>query len=138
MLKVGFVGWRGMVGAVLMERMKTEKDFHGFSPLFASTSQAGQKGPDIGLDIPPLHDAYDIQTLSAMDIIVTCQGGSYTKEIYPKLRTNGWKGYWLDAASTLRMTDDSIIVLDPVNRHVIDAALKNDIKNYIGEIVRSA
>lgn len=132
MVKVGFIGWRGMVGAVLMERMKTEKDFHGFLPLFASTSQVGLKGPDIGLDIPPLHDAYDIQILSAMDIIVTCQGGSYTKEVYPKLRENGWKGYWLDAASTLRMTDDSIIVLDPVNRHVIDTALKQGIKNYIG------
>jgi aspartate-semialdehyde dehydrogenase len=132
MLNVGFVGWRGMVGAVLMERMNAEKDFKGFKPLFASTSQVGQKGPDIGMDLPPLQDAYDIKKLSQMDIIVTCQGGSYTKEVYPKLRGTGWTGYWIDAASTLRMNDDSIIVLDPVNRHVIDAALKDGIKNYIG------
>jgi len=132
MLKVGFIGWRGMVGAVLIERMKAEKDFSGFMPLFASTSQAGQKGPDVGIEIPPLHDAYDINILSGMDIIVTCQGGNYTKEIYPKLRNEGWKGYWLDAASTLRMADDSIIVLDPVNRPVIDTGLKKGIKNYIG------
>jgi aspartate-semialdehyde dehydrogenase len=132
MLNVGFVGWRGMVGAVLMERMKAEKDFKGFKPLFASTSQVGQKGPDIGMDLPPLQDAYDIKKLSQMDIIVTCQGGSYTKEVYPKLRSTGWTGYWIDAASTLRMNDDSIIVLDPVNRHVIDSALKDGIKNYIG------
>lgn len=132
MIKVGFIGWRGMVGAVLMERMKAENDFNGFTPLFASTSQAGQKGPDIGFDIPPLHNAYDIHTLSNMDIIVTCQGGNYTKEVYQKLRNEGWKGYWIDAASSLRMTDDSIIVLDPVNRHVIDNALKKGIKNYIG------
>lgn len=132
MRKVGFIGWRGMVGAVLMERMRAENDFHGFEPFFASTSQVGQKGPDIGFDTPPLHDAFDIHSLSKMDIIVTCQGGNYTKKVYPKLRDNGWKGYWIDAASTLRMTDDSIIVLDPVNRNVIDNALKKGIKNYIG------
>jgi aspartate-semialdehyde dehydrogenase len=132
MFKVGFIGWRGMVGAVLMERMIAENDFKGFEPLFASTSQIGQKGPDIGMDIPPLQDAYDVKILSGMDIIVTCQGGDYTKEIYPKLRGGGWKGYWIDAASALRMADDSIIVLDPVNRHVIDNALKDGVKNYIG------
>jgi aspartate-semialdehyde dehydrogenase len=132
MLKVGFIGWRGMVGAVLMERMRAENDFKGFEPLFASTSQVGQRGPDIGIDIPPLQDAHDIKILSGMDIIVTCQGGNYTKEVYPKLRSNGWKGYWVDAASALRMNDDSIIVLDPVNCHVIDNGLKDGIKNYIG------
>ncbi len=132
MLKVGFIGWRGMVGSVLMDRMREEADFKGFEALFASTSQVGQDAPDVGLNTPPLQDAYDMKTLSAMDIIVTCQGGSYTKKVYPELRANGWKGYWLDAASALRMTDDSIIVLDPVNRKVIDKALTDGAKNYIG------
>ena len=120
------------MGSVLMERMLSEKDFGGYEPLFFSTSQAGQKGPDIGVDTPPLADAYDVSSLSAMDIIVTCQGGSYTKEVHPKLRAAGWKGYWIDAASTLRMNKDSIIVLDPVNRSVIDNGLSNGIKDYIG------
>ena len=132
MVKVGFIGWRGMVGSVLMERMLSEKDFNGYEPLFFSTSQAGQKGPDIGVDTPPLADAYDEKSLSEMDIIVTCQGGSYTKEVHPKLRAAGWKGYWIDAASTLRMNKDSIIVLDPVNRSVIDNGLTKGIKDYIG------
>jgi len=132
MLKVGFIGWRGMVGSVLMDRMREENDFHGFEALFASTSQAGQPAPDVGLDTPPLQDAFDIKTLSDMDIIVTCQGGSYTQKVFPELRSAGWKGYWLDAASTLRMKDDSIIVLDPVNRDVIDKSLAGNIKNYIG------
>ena len=121
-----------MVGSVLMERMLSEKDFNGYEPLFFSTSQAGQKGPEIGIDVPPLADAYDINSLSAMDIIVTAQGGSYTKEVHPKLRAAGWKGYWIDAASTLRMNKDSIIVLDPVNRSVIDNGLSSGIKDYIG------
>ncbi|MDO9263855.1 MAG: aspartate-semialdehyde dehydrogenase, partial [Desulfosalsimonadaceae bacterium] len=136
MLKVGFIGWRGMVGSVLMDRMMEEDDFHGFEPLFASTSQIGQRGPDIGpklgKDMPPLQDAFDIKTLSGMDIIVTCQGGDYTKKVYPALRSAGWKGYWVDAASSLRMEEDSIIVLDPVNRHVIDKGLAGGVKNYIG------
>ncbi len=132
MKKVGFIGWRGMVGSVLMGRMLEEKDFKGYEPLFFTTSQAGQKGPDIGMELPPLQDAFDIQKLSGMDIIVTCQGGDYTKEVYPKLRGNGWKGYWIDAASALRMNSDSIIVLDPVNRGVIDEGLKSGIKDYIG------
>ena len=132
MLKVGFIGWRGMVGSVLMDRMREENDFHGFDALFASTSQVGQAAPDVGLAAPPLQDAFDIKTLSDMDIIVTCQGGSYTQKVYPELRSAGWKGYWLDAASTLRMKDDSIIVLDPVNRNVIDKALAGDVKNFIG------
>ena len=132
MKKVGFVGWRGMVGSVLMDRMREEKDFSGYEPLFFTTSQAGQKGPDVGLDIPPLVDAYDIDRLSQMDIIVTCQGSDHTKEAYPKLRSKGWKGYWIDAASALRMKDDSIIVLDPVNRDVIDRGLASGVKDYIG------
>ncbi len=132
MIKVGFIGWRGMVGSVLMERMIAENDFHGFEPLFASTSQIGRKGPDIGMDIPPLQDAYDLKTFNGMDIIVSCQGSDYTKRIYPELRKAGWNGYWIDAASALRMENDSIIVLDPVNRNVIDKALHEGKKAFIG------
>ena len=132
MQKVCFVGWRGMVGSVLMDRMLAEGDFKGFEPVFASTTQAGKPCPDIGVDAPPIKDASDTAMLSQMDIIVTCQGGDYTKKIYPELRKNGWKGYWIDAASALRMADDSIIILDPVNRQVIDEALKNGVRNFIG------
>ena len=132
MQRVGFVGWRGMVGSVLMERMLTEKDFAGLEPVFFSTSQVGQKGPDIGLSLPALADANDVKALAKLDIIVTCQGGSYTEAVYPKLRAAGWRGYWIDAASTLRMKDDAIIVLDPVNRRVIDDGLRKGIKDYIG------
>lgn len=132
MLNVGFVGWRGMVGSVLMDRMRAENDFQGFQPLFASTSNIGGRGPDIGMDLPPLADAHDIKTLAGMDIIVTCQGGDYTKKVYPALRAAGWDGYWVDAASALRMNADAVIVLDPVNRNVIDGALAGGIKNYIG------
>ena len=132
MVKVGFIGWRGMVGSVLMERMLTEKDFTGYEPLFFSTSQAGQKGPDIGVEIPALADAFDIDTLKTTDIIVTCQGGSYTEKVHPELRAAGWEGLWIDAASTLRMKDNSIIVLDPVNRNVIDDGLKKGVRDFIG------
>ena len=132
MLKVAFVGWRGMVGSVLMERMLAEDDFHGFEPLFFSTSQAGRKGPEVGLDTPPVADAHDLKLLGSMDVIVSCQGGGYTEASYPQLRQNGWKGYWIDAASTLRMADDSIIVLDPVNRSVIDRALADGVKCFVG------
>ena len=132
MLNVGFIGWRGMVGSVLMERMLAENDFQGISPLFFTTSQVGQKAPDIGMELPPLKDAHDIEALTGLDVIVTCQGGDYTKAVYEKLRGAGWKGYWVDAASTLRMAEDSIIVLDPVNQSVIDGALENGIKNFIG------
>jgi len=132
MLQVGFVGWRGMVGSVLMERMRAENDFNGFEPLFFTTSQVGQKGPDIGLEIPVLEDAYNIEKLTAMDIVVSCQGGGYTEKAYTELRKTGWEGYWIDAASTLRMTPESVIVLDPVNRKVIDQALANGGKDYIG------
>ncbi len=132
MVRAGFIGWRGMVGSVLMDRMIAEKDFNGFEPIFFTTSQVGQKGPAIGIDIPPLKDAYDIQELKTTDIIVTCQGSDHTKKVYPELRKAGWKGYWIDASSAMRMQDDSIIVLDPVNRAVIDDALHKGIKNYIG------
>ncbi len=132
MTRVGFIGWRGMVGSVLMERMLAEKDFQGFEPLFASTSQVGQKGPDVGLDTPPLKDAFDIDTLGEMDVIVTCQGSGYTKKVYPELRTAGWKGYWIDASSALRMEENSVIILDPVNRDVIDTALDNGALDFIG------
>lgn len=132
MVRVGFVGWRGMVGSVLMERMRSEGDFKGYEPVFFSTSQVGGNSPAIGLDLPPLADAHDIKKLSTLDIIVTCQGGDYTTAVYGKLRESGWKGYWIDAASTLRMAQDSIIVLDPVNRNVIDAGLARGVKNYIG------
>ncbi|MDY0219759.1 MAG: aspartate-semialdehyde dehydrogenase [Desulfobacterium sp.] len=132
MKKVGIVGWRGMVGSVLMERMMAEQDFKRFTPLFFTTSQAGMKAPDVGVDAPPLVDAHDIDALMAMDIILSCQGGDYTDAVRPKLAENGWNGYWIDAASTLRMNDKSIIVLDPVNQRVIDRALDRGIKNYIG------
>jgi aspartate-semialdehyde dehydrogenase len=132
MKKVGLVGWRGMVGSVLMQRMREEQDFDVIEPVFFSTSQAGQAGPDIGKAVPVLQDAKDIGALKAMDAIVSCQGGGYTEEIYPQLRQAGWEGYWIDAASTLRMENDSIIVLDPVNLDVIEQGLHDGIKTYVG------
>ena len=132
MLKVGIVGWRGMVGSVLMERMRQEDDFQALEPIFFSTSQAGQPGPEIGKETPPVADAFDEKLLRAQDVIVSCQGGSYTEKIYPRLRSAGWAGYWIDAASTLRMEPDSVIVLDPVNRQVIDQALESGGKEFIG------
>ena len=132
MKKVGFVGWRGMVGSVLMDRMKEDNDFSNIEPVFFTTSQAGQKGPDVGKETDLLKDAMDIKALSQMDVVVTCQGSDYTKKAYPELRKSGWKGYWVDAASALRMEKDSVIVLDPVNRSVIDQSLSDGIKDYIG------
>ncbi len=132
MMRVGFVGWRGMVGSVLMQRMRAENDFADIEPVFFTTSQLGGKGPDVGKDVPPLKDARDVSELQAMEAIVSCQGGDYTNEVYSKLRAAGWQGYWIDAASSLRMAKDSIIVLDPVNRTVIDDALSRGVKNYIG------
>jgi aspartate-semialdehyde dehydrogenase len=129
---VGLVGWRGMVGSVLMQRMMEEKDFDHIDPVFFTTSQTGQKGPEIGKDIPLLQDANDIESLKKMDIIITCQGGDYTKAIYPQLRNAGWKGYWIDAASSLRMEKDAIIVLDPVNLNVIKQGLSNGVKTFVG------
>ncbi|MFA5505004.1 MAG: aspartate-semialdehyde dehydrogenase [Vulcanimicrobiota bacterium] len=130
-MQVGFVGWRGMVGSVLMERMIKEKDFEGLDCLFFSTSNPGGAPPDIG-GAPPLVDAYDLQALAKMDVVVTCQGGDYTKAVYQPLRESGWNGYWIDAASALRMEKDARIVLDPVNREVIDRALKSGVKTFVG------
>ncbi|WP_111414156.1 aspartate-semialdehyde dehydrogenase [Billgrantia lactosivorans] len=132
MLKVGFVGWRGMVGSVLMQRMLEDGDFDGIEPIFFTTSQVGKPGPDIGVDVPPLKDATDIEALKALDVVITCQGGDYTKQVYGDLRGSGWKGYWIDAASTLRMEDEATIVLDPVNRHVIDAQLARGARTFVG------
>ncbi len=129
----GFVGWRGMVGSVLLERMQAECDFDLISdPVFFTTSQVGQPGPDIGCTVPPLQDATNLAALSRMDIIVTCQGGDYTRQMHRALRQDGWRGYWIDAASALRLHKDSIIVLDPVNRSVIDQALAVGKKDFIG------
>ena len=132
MKKVGIVGWRGMVGSVLMERMSAQNDFQKFTPVFFTTSQAGQTAPDVGQGTSELIDAFDIDTLMDMDIVVTCQGGSYTEAVRPKLAELGWDGYWIDAASTLRMDEQSIIVLDPVNLPVIETAISKGIKNFIG------
>ena len=121
-----------MVGSVLMQRMQAERDFDHIDPVFFTTSQVGGNGPAIDGDVAPLKDARDIRALKAMDVIVTCQGGDYTTAIYPQLRAAGWTGYWIDAARTLRMKDDAIIILDPVNRAVIDEALAKGVKNYIG------
>ena len=132
MLKIGFIGWRGMVGSVLMERMVQEKDFHDYEAVFFTTSNVGGTGPDVGMGSSKLKDAYDLDILSSLDIAVTCQGGDYTKKVYPEVRKKGWNGYWIDAASTLRMDNESIIVLDPVNRALIDQGLSSGIKTYIG------
>jgi aspartate-semialdehyde dehydrogenase len=129
---VGIVGWRGMVGSVLVERMIAERDFDHLEPLFFSTSQAGGKGPDIGRDVAPVADANSVEALKKLEIIVSCQGGDYTKEMHAALRKAGWKGYWIDAASTLRMEKDAVIVLDPVNRDVIDRALAAGQKDFVG------
>ena len=129
---VGLVGWRGMVGSVLMQRMQEEKDFDHIEPVFFSTSNAGGKAPALAKNETALKDANDIDALKKCDIILTCQGGDYTSEVFPKLRAAGWNGYWIDAASSLRMKDDAIIVLDPVNMDVIKHALKSGTKNYIG------
>lgn len=132
-MRVGFIGWRGMVGSVLIERMNEEKDFGPIDPVFFTTSNVGGKGPDIGRDVPALRDAKNIDELKAMDTIVSCQGGEYTSEVHPKLRAAGWQGYWIDAASALRMEKDAIIILDPVNMKAIrDGLAKKRIKNYIG------
>jgi aspartate-semialdehyde dehydrogenase len=131
-MRVGFIGWRGMVGSVLMQRMLEEKDFDLIEPVFFTTSNVGGKGPAIGRNAPPLADANDVKALAGLDAIVTCQGGDYTSDVFPRLRKAGWSGYWIDAASALRMADDAVIILDPVNRPVIDAALARGVRNYIG------
>jgi aspartate-semialdehyde dehydrogenase len=131
-MRIGFVGWRGMVGSVLMQRMLEEGDFDAIEPEFFTTSNVGGRGPAIGRDTPALRSASDLRALAALDAIVTCQGGDYTNEVLPDLRASGWNGYWIDAASALRMKDDAVIILDPVNRNAIDVALAKGIKNYIG------
>ncbi|MFR4488340.1 MAG: aspartate-semialdehyde dehydrogenase, partial [Escherichia coli] len=131
MKNVGFIGWRGMVGSVLMQRM-VENATGAIRPVFFSTSQLGQAAPSFGGTTGTLQDAFDLEALKALDIIVTCQGGDYTNEIYPKLRESGWQGYWIDAASSLRMKDDAIIILDPVNQDVITDGLNNGIRTFVG------
>ena len=132
MKQVGLVGWRGMVGSVLMQRMREENDFASIDPVFFTTSNVGGAAPDIGKDTPALKDAYDLEALKPLDVIITCQGGDYTNAVYPKLRAEGWKGHWIDAASALRMEDESVIVLDPVNRRAIDQALRDGVKTFVG------
>ena len=129
MMRVGIVGWRGMVGSVLMQRMREENDFALIEPVFFSTSNVGGEGP---VGSAPLADARSIEALRKMDTIVTCQGGDYTTEVFGPLRAAGWNGYWIDAASALRMKDDAVIVLDPLNEHVIRGALAAGTRNYIG------
>ncbi|MGV8933393.1 MAG: aspartate-semialdehyde dehydrogenase [Gallionellaceae bacterium] len=131
-MRVGLVGWRGMVGSVLMQRMREERDFDLIEAVFFTTSQVGGKAPEVGSEAPTLQDANSIAALSAMEVIISCQGGDYTSEIFPKLRAAGWQGYWIDAASTLRMEKDSVIVLDPVNMDVIKQALVKGKKDFIG------
>jgi aspartate-semialdehyde dehydrogenase len=132
MLRVGIVGWRGMVGSVLVQRMREERDFDHIEPVFFSTSQAGGKGPAIGKPTDAVKSATDLAELKKLPVIISCQGGDYTSEIYPKLRREGWKGYWIDAASALRMNDDAVIILDPLNLDLIKASLSKGLKNYIG------
>ena len=133
-MKVGFVGWRGMVGSVLLNRMAQENDFKNFESKFFSTSQPGTtfKKEINFIGDKTLHDAFDVESLSDCDAVLTCQGSSYTSTIYAKLRNSGWSGFWIDAAKTLRMNDDSVLVLDPVNQKIIDQALNRGIKKFIG------
>lgn len=131
-MRVGFVGWRGMVGSVLMQRMLAENDFADIEPVFFTTSNVGGQGPDVGVDTPALQDAHDIDALKTLDVILTCQGGDYTKAVFGKLRAAGWQGYWIDAASSLRMQDDALIVLDPVNMNVVKDGIAKGVKNFVG------
>jgi aspartate-semialdehyde dehydrogenase len=132
MLRVGIVGWRGMVGSVLVQRMREERDFDHLEPVFFSTSQAGGKGPAIGKPTEAVKNAADLAELKDLPVIISCQGGDYTNEIYPRLRAQGWNGYWIDAASALRMNDDAVIILDPLNSDLIKKSLATGVKNYIG------
>ncbi|MGA7984331.1 MAG: aspartate-semialdehyde dehydrogenase [Burkholderiales bacterium] len=131
-MRVGIVGWRGMVGSVLVQRMRDERDFDHIEPAFFSTSQAGVEGPSIGRDSGPVLDANDLAALKSLPVIVSCQGGDYTNDVYPRLRAAGWNGYWVDAASALRMNDDAAIVLDPVNMALVKDSLAKGGKNFIG------
>jgi len=131
-MKVGFVGWRGMVGSVLMDRMVAEKDFELFDSVFFSTSSAGGAAPKVARAEATLKEATDLEALRQCDAIVTCQGGDYTGDVHPRLRAAGWNGYWIDAASSLRMKDHAVIILDPVNMPVIKNALARGVRDYIG------
>ena len=132
MKRVGIVGWRGMVGSVLMDRMRAEDDFSHFEPIFFSTSNAGGAAPPQARGAAVLQDAFDVAALAGCDIVLTAQGGDYTSRVFPQLRGQGWQGHWIDAASTLRMNSDAVIILDPVNRGVIDRGLERGIRNWIG------
>jgi aspartate-semialdehyde dehydrogenase len=131
-MQVGLIGWRGMVGSVLVERMRAERDFDLIDPTFFSTTQAGAQAPAVGKPVPPVKDAHDLSALMDAEILISCQGGDYTADVHPRLRAAGWNGYWIDAASTLRMKDHAVIVLDPVNGDVIDRALKAGVLDFIG------
>ena len=132
MKKVGFIGWRGMVGSVLMERIKEENDFMKMESYFFSTSKGGEQAPAVTNGYPTVLSSIETKELMKMDILVSCQGGEYTLEIHPALRAAGWKGYWIDAASTLRMKSDSVIILDPVNRHIVRDSISKGMKDFIG------
>jgi aspartate-semialdehyde dehydrogenase len=132
MTNIGIIGWRGMVGSVLLERMRAEKDFEVVEPTFFSTSQAGGASPDIGRAVGPVKDANDLAALARLPILVSAQGGDYTTAVHSRLREAGWQGYWIDAASTLRMAEHAVIVLDPVNLPVMQAARERGIKDFIG------
>ena len=132
MLRVGIVGWRGMVGSVLVNRMREERDFDHIEPVFFSTSRAGTQAHAVGKSVEPVKDAMDIAALKAAPVIISCQGGDYTNQVYPQLRREGWKGYWIDAASALRMKDEAVIILDPVNMPLIKQALAEGKRDYIG------
>ena len=131
-MKTGLIGWRGMVGSVLMERMRAENDFEQIDPVFFTTSQAGQAAPDVGKGESTLIDAHDLDALMEMEAIITCQGGDYTGKVHGELRAKGWNGYWIDAASTLRMADQATFILDPTNRNVIEQALADGKKDFVG------
>jgi aspartate-semialdehyde dehydrogenase len=131
-MNVGIIGWRGMVGSVLVQRMREERDFDFIDPIFFSTTQAGAAAPEIGKRVPTVKDANDVRELATMDVLISCQGGEYTKDIHPRLRKAGWTGYWIDSARHLRMAEDAVIILDPVNRPVIDRALDSGLKDFIG------
>jgi aspartate-semialdehyde dehydrogenase len=132
MVRAGIIGWRGMVGSVLVQRMREERDFDQIEPVFFSTSQAGGKAPEVGKPVEPVKNAMDLAELKKLPVLISCQGGDYTSEIYPKLRREGWKGYWIDAASALRMNDDAVIILDPVNMPLIERAVAKGVKDFIG------
>jgi aspartate-semialdehyde dehydrogenase len=132
MVRAGIIGWRGMVASVLVQRMREERDFDHIEPVFFSTSQAGGKGPDVGKPVEPVKNAIDVAELKKLPVLISCQGGDYTNEIYPRLRREGWQGYWIDAASALRMNDDAVIILDPVNMPLIERAVAKGVKDYIG------